>query len=169
MYFWIEKTKFAIYLYVWFSRLTEITIAFQTWLPFAGITNDQFWWSVVDTSLIIQVCFCWPQLLKNVRYIFIKCISMSLFRFFPKKAPFTVKCVSFSLRFSLSVSSFVRFVCASSFREITPNSKLAAMNHQNIINSFDDNPPLAAALPPPPAVGNRGVRGLLLPPLLPEA
>ena len=144
----------------------QIAITFQTWLALAGITNDPFWWSLVDTSLIIQVCFCWSQLLKIVRYSFMKCISMSLFKFFPKKEPFTVKCVSFSLRFSLSVSSFVRFVCASSFREITPNSKLAAMNHQNIINSFDDNPPLAAALAPP-AVGNRGARGVSFVPPVP--
>ena len=106
-----------------------------------------------------------------IRYILIKkyfnvfqCLCLC---FFPKKAAFTVKCVSFSLRFSLSVSSFVRFVCASSFREITPNSKLAAMNHQNIINSFDDNPPLAAALAPP-AVGNRGQGVWIFPPPRPD-
>ena len=47
------------------------------------------------------------------------------------------------LSFSLLRRSFLCSLCASesSFREITPNSKLAAMNHRNttIINSFDDN------------------------------
>ena len=50
--------------------------------------------------------------------------------------------VKVSLASLFSLTEFVRFVCcSSSFREITPNSKLAAMNHQNIINSFDDNNP----------------------------
>ena len=52
--------------------------------------------------------------------------------------------VKVSLASLFSLTEFVRFVCCSSessFREITPNSKLAAMNHQNIINSFDDNNP----------------------------
>ena len=65
--------------------------------------------------------------------------NFPLFSMFRKVFGITVK-VSLASLFSLT--EFVRFVCcSSSFREITPNSKLAAMNHQNIINSFDDNNP----------------------------
>ena len=93
-----------------------------------------------------------------------KCISMSLFKFFPKKEPFTVKCVSFSLRFSLSVSSFVRSFCVRV--QLQRNYTQLEVSRDE---SSEYNKQLRRQSPPgggfgPPGRRKQGARGVDIPP-----